>query len=104
MVVPSRRTINPHPLPGADGGPHSFPCERSTDRSARAIHATETTLLDASRPVPGAYTARDRLLRVLRGQRTERVPICPVGLAPFTQHLDFPAYHPVIELWLKFGW
>jgi len=50
-------------------------------------------------PAPSAkITPRERLLRVLRHQPTDRLPICPVGLSPFTWHVDFPAYAPVLEV------
>jgi hypothetical protein len=38
------------------------------------------------------------MLRVLRGERTDRLPICPVGMSPFTWHKDFPGYRPVLEV------
>jgi hypothetical protein len=44
-----------------------------------------------------AISPRERLLRVLRHQKTDRLPICPVGMSPFTWHMDFPAYRPVLE-------
>ena len=44
-----------------------------------------------------AISPRERLLRVLRHQKTDRLPICPVGMSPFTWHTDFPAYRPVLE-------
>jgi hypothetical protein len=36
------------------------------------------------------------MLRVLRHEKVDRLPICPVGLSPFTWHKDFPAYSPVL--------
>jgi len=51
-----------------------------------------------TRPNPGKYSARERLLRVLGHQQTDRLPICPVGMSPFTWHMDFPSYHPVLEV------
>jgi hypothetical protein len=43
-------------------------------------------------------TPRERLLRVLRHEKTDRLPIAPVGLSPFTWHVDFPCYAPVLEV------
>lgn len=36
-------------------------------------------------------------MRVLRHEKTDRLPICPVGMSPFTWHRDFPSYRPVLE-------
>ena len=52
----------------------------------------------ASRPKPGQYTPRERMLRVLKHQKVDRLPICPVGISPFTWHVDFPVYHPVMDV------
>ena len=49
-------------------------------------------------PSAGPPTARERLLRVLKHQKTDRLPICPVGLSPFTWQTEFPAYGPVLEV------
>lgn len=43
-------------------------------------------------------TPRERMLRVLRHEETDRLPICPVGLSPFTRHAEFPAYGPILEV------
>ena len=53
---------------------------------------------DGPRPDPGEHSARERLLRMFRREKTDRLPICPTALSPFTWHMDFPVYHPVIEL------
>lgn len=50
------------------------------------------------RPNPGEYMPRERLLRTLRHQKVDRLPIVPVGLSPFTWHLEFPDYHPILEV------
>jgi uroporphyrinogen decarboxylase-like protein len=50
------------------------------------------------RPNPGEYSARERLLRMFRREKTDRLPISPTALTPFTWHTGFPVYHPVIEL------
>ncbi len=52
----------------------------------------------ADRPNPGEYTPRERLLRLLRGEKVDRLPIAPVGMTPFTWHPDFPDYHPVLRV------
>jgi len=50
------------------------------------------------RPSPGKYTARERMLRVLRHEKVDRLPIVPTALSPFTWHVDFPVYRPVLEV------
>jgi hypothetical protein len=57
----------------------------------------------AKRPNPGAYTPRERMMRVLKHQKVDRLPICPVGLSPFTWHVDFPVYHPVLDVAERHG-
>ena len=57
----------------------------------------------AKRPNPGAYTPRERMMRVLKHQKVDRLPICPVGLSPFTWHIDFPVYHPVLDVAERHG-
>ncbi len=52
----------------------------------------------ADRPNPGAYTPRERLLRLLRGEKVDRLPIATVGMTPFSWHPDFPDYHPVLRV------
>ena len=46
---------------------------------------------------PGEYTPRERLLRLLRHEKVDRLPIVPVGMSPFTWHANFPGYHPVLR-------
>jgi hypothetical protein len=53
---------------------------------------------DPDRPNPGEHSPRERMLRVLRHEKTDRLPICPTALSPFTWHVDFPVYHPVIDV------
>ena len=53
---------------------------------------------DCERPNPGEYSPRERMLRVLRHEPTDRLPIVPTALTPFTWHVDFPVYHPVLEV------
>jgi len=48
--------------------------------------------------MPGTITHRERLQRLLRHEKTDRLPICPVGMSPFTWHADFPSYAPVLEV------
>jgi hypothetical protein len=55
-------------------------------------------MMTSDRPNPGAYTPRERMLRVLRHETTDRLPIVPTALSPFTWHVDFPVYHPVLEV------
>ncbi|HOX08832.1 MAG TPA: uroporphyrinogen decarboxylase family protein [Planctomycetota bacterium] len=50
---------------------------------------------------PAKITPRERLLRVLNHQKTDRLPIAPVGMSPFTWHADFPAYRPVLDVAAK---
>lgn len=50
------------------------------------------------RPSPGAYTPRERLLRILRGEQVDRLPIIPTGMSPFTWHTDYEVYHPVLRV------
>jgi hypothetical protein len=52
----------------------------------------------ADRPNPGAYTPRERLLRLLRHQKVDRLPIATVGMTPYTWHVDFECYHPVLRV------
>ncbi len=52
----------------------------------------------AQRARPGAYTPRERLMRVLRHEKTDRLPISPCGLSPYTWHVDFPDYHPILDV------
>ncbi len=52
----------------------------------------------SDRPRPGAYTPRERMLRALNHQKTDRLPISPCGLSPYTWHADFPDYWPILDV------
>lgn len=52
----------------------------------------------AKRSNPGDYTPRERILRVLNHETVDRLPISPCGLSPYTWQIDFPAYHPVLDV------
>ena len=65
---------------------------------SHAATRQENTLAEAARPNPGKYTPRERLLRVLRHEKTDRLPIVPTALTPFTWHVEFPVYRPVLEV------
>jgi uroporphyrinogen-III decarboxylase len=42
-------------------------------------------------------TSRDRLLRVLRHEPTDRLPIAPMGMHPWHWSARYPDYQPIIE-------
>jgi len=48
-------------------------------------------------------TSRERLLRVLRHEPTDRLPIVTTGLHPWHWSMDFPDYHPIVEVAKKHG-
>jgi hypothetical protein len=48
-------------------------------------------------------TPRERLRKILRHEKVDRLPISTVGLSPFTWHQDFPDYHPVLEAASRHG-
>ncbi len=60
--------------------------------------STQTATQPADRPNPGLYSPRQRLLRVLRHERVDRLPIVPTALTPFTWHAEYDVYRPVLEL------
>ncbi len=60
--------------------------------------ATYNPLDVNERPNPGAYAPRERLLRLLRHEKVDRLPISPIGLSPYTWQTDFPVYHPVLKV------
>jgi len=45
-----------------------------------------------------ALTSRERLLRVLRHERTDRLPIVPTSIHPWHWCLEFDDYHPIVEV------
>lgn len=43
-------------------------------------------------------TPRERLLSVLRHEKTDRLPIIPTALAPCSWHAEYPVYQPIIDV------
>jgi uroporphyrinogen-III decarboxylase len=60
--------------------------------------ASYKTIKVADRPNPGEYTPKERLLRLLRHEKVDRLPIATVGMSPYHWHADFPTYHPVLRV------
>ena len=60
--------------------------------------AETLTTTSTTRTNPGQYSPRQRLLRVLRHEKVDRLPIVPTALTPFTWHAEFPTYLPVLEV------
>jgi len=50
-----------------------------------------------------ALTSRERLLRVLRHEPTDRLPIVTTGLHPWHWSVEFPDYHPILEAAKRYG-
>ena len=50
-----------------------------------------------------ALSGRERLLRVLRHEPTDRLPIVTTGLHPWHWTQDFPDYHPIVEVAERYG-
>jgi len=47
---------------------------------------------------PGEYTPHERMMRVLRHEKTDRLPISPIGLTPYTWQVDHPAYRQILDV------
>jgi hypothetical protein len=57
-----------------------------------------------TKPVkPAVITPRQRMLQVLRHEKTDRLPIAPFGLTPYGWQNDFPCYQPAIAAVVKHG-
>lgn len=50
-----------------------------------------------------ALTGRERLLRVLRHEKADRLPIVTTGLHPWHWSMEFPDYHPIVEVAKRHG-